>query len=149
MKSKLLIALLLAAVSSCAAGSYQRFPMPNAEAPVAQNATRIFVLRLPSAKGYYRAVHISDDETEIGKLGGDSYICWERAPGASLLTLTVDRVDGLDDSVSLHVDAGGEAGQASYYAIAVDSAWGRPTVRVLDAVEARASLAELKPSPIE
>ena len=149
MKAAILAVCLLLALSSCKAQSYQRVPMPPSDAAVAQSATRIFVLRLPSAKGFYRGVRVKDDEKEIGQLGGDSYLCWDRSAGASLLELTIERVDGLNDEDQLYVDAAGEAGQTSYYAITVDSAWGRPSVRVLPADEARAALAELKPSPVD
>ena len=141
--------LLVLALSSCAAGSQQRVPVPPQDVEVSSSSvSRIYLLRMPEAKGFYRSVRVEDNEREIGRIGNDNFLCWERPPARTLLTLEVESVELAGKKpTELFVDVACEAGQAYYYAISVDAAWDRPRVRQLQRDEARELLKGLTLPP--
>jgi len=150
MRTPILCALLLV-LASCAAGSYQRAPIPSQEVEVSSSSvSRIYLLRMPEAKGFYRNVRVEDNDREIGQIANDQFLCWERPPARTLLTLTIEPVELAGGKESqLFVDVDCEAGQAYYYAISLDAAWQRPKVRQLERDEARQLLAGLSLPPAE
>ena len=114
------------------------------------SVSRIYVLRAGEAKGFHRYVLVEEDTHEIGKVGNDGYLCWERPPGPFLLTITVEPVElGDDKPHQLFVNVKCEAGQTYYYAVNVNSVWGRGGVRQLGRGEARVLLDELSLPPPE
>ena len=142
--------LLLLALASCAAGTYQKEPIPPQDVEISSNAgSRIYVLRLGEAKGFYRSVHVKQSEGDVGRIGNDSFLCWERAPTRTLLTLEIEPVELLVEHQvnERHVDVQCEPGKTYYYAISVDAAWGKANVRQIRAEEARELLKELKLPP--
>ena len=141
----------LLALASCAAGTYQRAPIPPQDVEVSSSSvSRIYLLRMREAKGFYRSVRVEDNEREIGRIGNDSFLCWERPPARALLTLEVEPVElAGGKSSELFVDVQCEPGKAYYYAISVDAAWNRPRVRQLEATEARELLEGLTLPPVE
>ena len=140
-----LVCALATLCAACAASSYQRIPVPRQDVEVTSPAvSRLYVLRLPEAKGYYRNVGVDEDMTEIGRIGNDEYLCWERPPGRTLLTLTIEPVELAGGKpTQVFVDAKCEPGRAYYYAISVSAAWSKPEVRELEPTEARSLLAGL------
>lgn len=148
MKSAFATLLLLVLVS-CAAGSFQHEPIPPQDVEISSGSvSRIYVLRMREAKGFYRSVDVRQSEGEVGRIGNDHFLCWERAPTRTLLTLEVEPVELVGhDSSELHVDLQCEAGKTYYYAISVDSAWGKPRVRQVKPAEARELLKDLRLPP--
>jgi hypothetical protein len=146
-----LTSLLLLALGSCTATTYQKAPVPPQNVEISSNSvSRIYVLRTGSAKGYYRSVDVKQSEGEIGRIGNDHYLCWERPPTHTLLTLAVQPVELVGyEAKELYVDLNPEAGKVYYYGISVDSAWGKPTVRQLEPAEAREELKALQLPPKE
>src|SRR6185369_787116 len=119
MKNALLPILL--AFGACSAPSSQFVPMPSQDVEVSSPAvSRIYVLRMPQVKGAFRDLRVKENEHEIGNIGGQSYVCWERPPGRSLVVVTYEgTVFEKDDRESM-IDVQAEAGQAYYYGITVD-----------------------------
>lgn len=144
-------AVLLLALASCAAGTYQRAAIPPQDVEVSSSSvSRIYLLRMGEAKGYYRTVRVEDGDHEIGRIGNEHFLCWERTPGRTLVTLEIEPVELAGKRTSdLFIDADCEPGKAYYYAISVDAAWDRPRVRQLEAAEARELLKELSLPPAE
>lgn len=147
---KTLFASLLAlALSACAATTYQSVPIPSQDVAVSSpSVSRIYLLRTPGAKGFYRSVRVEDDDREIGRIGNDHFLCWERTPARTLLTLEIEPVELAGGKTSeVFVDAHCEPGQTYYYALTMEAAWDRPRVQQLGADEARALLADLELPP--
>lgn len=145
---KLLAACLALALAACAAQTYQSVPVPPQDVAVAPNVSRIYLLRTPGAKGFYRSVRVEDDDKEVGRIGNDHFLCWERPPMRTLLTLVVEPVElAGGKNTELFVDARCEPGQTYYYALVMEAAWDRPQVQQLGAEEARALLADLSLPP--
>ena len=152
MSTRSIAALLacLVALVSCAAGTYQRVPVPSQEVEVSSSSVaRIYVLREREAKGFYRTARVEDNGREIGRIGNDGYLCWEREPGRVLLAIEVEPVDGVGKPVEVLADVQCEAGRVHYYAISVDSAWSEPRVQAMDAAAARELLSELALPPTD
>jgi len=145
MKNALLPILL--AFGACSAPSSQFVPMPSQDVEVSSPAvSRIYVLRMPQVQGAFRDLRVKENEHEIGNIGGQSYVCWERPPGRSLVVVTYEgTVFEKDDRESM-IDVQAEAGQAYYYGITVDEAWKKAVVQLLDRDEARKILHELDPA---
>lgn len=151
MKPRIVCALLLA-LTACHATSYQQVPVPPQDVEISSSSvSRIYVLRMSGAKGFYRSVHVMQSEGDIGRIGNDSFLCWERPPTRTLLRFVIEPVElaGNKAAVERFVDAQCEPGQTYYYAISVDSAWGQPNVRQIKAEEARDLLKELKLPPAQ
>jgi hypothetical protein len=147
MNHALLALLAAAGLAACAASSYQKVPVPSQKIEVSSgNVSRIYVMRLPQAKGLFRALRVKEDEHEIGRIGSDSYICWERDPGRSLVVVTYEGTALAKDDRESMIDVQAEAGQVYYYGIAVDEAWNKAVVRMLDREEARKVLHDLDPA---
>lgn len=98
-------------LAACAAGSEQLVSMPSQEVELTRpELCRIYVFRSSQVMGSTRTMRVFDQETEIGTLGGDEYLCWERAPGRVLLSAVyhgprIDRGEQ-DDVFDLQTEAG-------------------------------------------
>src|SRR5262245_59659217 len=109
---KALSSLLLAAtLCSCVAESYQHVPTPPQNVEISSpTVTRIYLLRMPGVLGRYRAVRASEYEHEIGRIGRDRYLCWERPAGRSLVVVTYESGEiDYPDRESM-IDVKGDAG---------------------------------------
>jgi hypothetical protein len=135
---------LFLALAACSAPSSQFVPMPSQAVEVSSPAVcRIYVMRMPQAKGTFRDLRVKENEHEIGNIGSQSYVCWERPPGRSLVVVTYEgTVFEKDDRESM-IDVQAEAGQTYYYGITVDEAWKKAVVQLLDRDEARKILQDL------
>ncbi len=134
-------------LTACAASSYQKVPVPSQSVEVSSpSVSRIYVIRLPQAKGLFRALRVKEDEHEIGQIGSDKYICWERDPGRSLVVVTYEGTALAKDDRESMIDVQAEAGQVYYYGISVDQAWNKAVVVILDREDARKILHDLDPA---
>lgn len=83
MKTKLVLTaacVLMAALSGCVT-TRQVAPLPDLTVDIADAAmARIYVLR-PATVGSAIPFDIYANDTQIGVLGPDSFLCWESAPG--------------------------------------------------------------------
>ena len=147
--NRMLIALFTAAFSiACAADSYQRVPAPAQDVEVTSPAVaRIYILRMPQHLGRIRSVSVRDDELEIGRVARNDYLCWERAPGRSLVTLTYEGAEIDGGGKQGLIDLQCAAGEVCYYGLSIDKAWRKPVVRLLERDEARELLKGMSPAP--
>ena len=124
-------ALALLASSCRGTSSYQSLPMPPQDVAVSRpDLARIYVMREGQARGRVRAVRVEDGDREIGALDQDEYLCWERAPGRTLLSFFYEgaRIDGGDLEGIYSLDAA--PGGVYYLTVHID--------RLADAPELRA-----------
>lgn len=146
--SALVAALAAIFVSGCAAPSYQRVATPDltVEAPPSARA-RIYFVREPALIGAVRGVRIAENGSEIGRIGRDRFLCWEREPGRSLVTLDYDGLVFEPDEQSV-IDVDCAAGEVQYYGITIDPARNKPIVCPLPSHAAHEILSEQAPAPI-
>lgn len=139
--------LLAATLVACASDSYQRVPMPSQDVELSSpSMCRIYVLRMPQMKGAIREMRIQEDENEIGYIGSDSYVCWERSPGRSLVVLTYEgTILSKDDRQSM-IDVQAQAGEVHYYGVTIDDTWSKPVVTRLERDDALAALKGQEPA---
>jgi hypothetical protein len=82
----LLVALACLGAAACGATSEQRVPLPSQEIELTRpELCRIYVFRSRQPMGSARELRIYDQDTEIGSLAGDEYLCWERPAGHTLI----------------------------------------------------------------
>jgi hypothetical protein len=151
MKNAMLCAWTLSlavTLASCAAESYQRVPSPSQSVEVTSPAvSRIYLLRMPQAKGLIRGLTAKENDRDIGRIGRNNYLCWERPPGRSLVVITYEGSGfGKDDRESM-IDVEAEAGRAYYYGVSVDETWDKGIVKLLSRDEAREILNGLEAAP--
>jgi hypothetical protein len=148
MKRTLTALLAATLFTACAADSYQRAPMPPQDVEISSpTVARIYVLRMPQHLGTLRTVAVRDNDMEIGRIARSDYLCWERAPGRSLVTLTYEgkEIDGGGNQGLIDLQC--EAGEVCYYALTIDEAWRKPVVRLLDKEEGKRLVKDMTPAP--
>jgi hypothetical protein len=141
--SALLIAVAVTTVVSCQAPSRQYVPQPpNGVAAPAEGMCRVYVARSRQFWGKIRSLEVVDGETRVGSIGSDGYLCWERGPGLAAIQVLYHGAV-LDEGVVeglLHFD--GEAGGTYYYAVHLRQSDRKPEIKLLDALEGQALIAE-------
>lgn len=143
VRSPLLVALALS-LAACSAPSSQFVPMPSQDVEVSSpSVSRIYVMRMPQVKGAFRDLRVKENEREIGTVGSQSYVCWERPPGRSLVVVTYEGTAFEKDDRESMIDVQAEAGHAYYYGITVDDAWKKAVVQLLERDEALKILQDL------
>ncbi len=116
---------------------------------------RIYVFRSTQLMGSARELTIHDQDTEIGSLAGDEYLCWERPAGRTLLS-AVYRGPAIDRGEQEDVfDFSAEAGQVQYFVIALrkesehtsfGKKRGSPLLEAVSAEEGRELLRHTRPA---
>ncbi|MEM7516346.1 MAG: hypothetical protein AAF368_05420 [Planctomycetota bacterium] len=158
---RLLLALLAVAPLGCATNPLQRVPMPELASPVNAEASRAVLIRSSQLGGSERYSLVYDGDREIGRLGKDSYLAWDHAPGRRLLQLLFDR-PGIDDGGGIEhlVDYRAKAGETSYFEIGLqlvperaalgkDPGPGEPTAARLTETEGRSRVAKASPARVQ
>jgi len=105
------ILVVAALAAACASGSKQLVDLPSQEVELTRpDLCRIYVLRSSQLMGAVRTMRVFDQDQEIGTLGTDEYLCWERPAGRTLVRALyegpeIDRGDQ-DDLYDLQAEAG-------------------------------------------
>lgn len=154
-----LFALLLLCSTACrATDPYQSLPLPSQEVEVSRpDLARIYVMRSGQTRGALRSLRVEEADKEIGALGQDEFLCWERAPGRTLLTLNyegpvidggdVEGIHSLDAApgavyyLLVHLDTQPTATEAGTHA-------GHPQVEMLDAAVGREQVKARRSVPV-
>lgn len=83
--SKLFVVLFFFALAGCASTKqYVAFPDQTKTVDNPEKA-RVYVLR-PEVLGCAISMSVRDQDTLIGRTGGQGYLCWEREPGKTVVT---------------------------------------------------------------
>ena len=156
----LLACFLAAALTACAATpSHQLVPQPIADAaPVPKHATRVYVARSAQVRGTLRPVQVIEDEVEIGVLGHNGYLCWERPAGNRVLRLIFHgrKIDSGD--VETVVASDGAAGETLFFQVDLGATGtepsaphdrDKPKVTQLTPEQGRALIADRSPARVE
>ena len=139
-------ACLLALVSACASSSWQSVPQPALEAPIAADTCRVVLVREGKLIGRVREVRVYDSEVQIGALGENHYLCWDRpaARGMGRLVFSGYELDG--GPVENVFDLPREAGTTTWFAIRLRGDDRKPMVESVPPDEGRALVADRKPA---
>jgi hypothetical protein len=153
-----IVALVFGSMACRSTGSYQSVPLPAQDVEVTSpDVARIYVMRAGQTMGSVRSLVVEEANEAIGALGQGEYLCWERAPGRTLLTFVYEgpRIDGGDREGIHSLDA--EAGGVYYLMVHLDAQpgaeeqgihAGQPQVEVLDAAAGREKVRERHAVPV-
>lgn len=152
LRARTIAALLLSLIftASCATSSIQSVPMPaDVSALPANGSCRIYVARSDQFWGKVRSIDVVDRGVDIGTLGEDGYLCWDREPDQTPIELYYNAsfLDGGVVEGQLAFD--GKPGMVYYYAIHLRKGDRKPEVNLLDAEAGRALIAKRSPAKVE
>jgi hypothetical protein len=139
-------ACLLALVSSCAAPSWQSAPQPELDSPVAPDACRVVLVREGKVMGRVREVRVYDSEVQIGALGENGYLCWDRPAARGMGRVVFSGYDLDGGEVENVFDLPREGGSTTWFAIRLRSEDRKPIVVNVTADEGRALVEDRKPA---
>ena len=148
MRTTQILALALFLLpAACKMPSEQRVPLPDQSLTVSRSDwTRIYFVRDDDTVVQNLPVRVTDQETEIGKLTEDTYLCWERPAGRTLGRVWYDAIDPSRGKLEGIVDLNCSAGRAFYFNVRIGKEDGRPIVTELGAEEGRQLVASRKPA---
>src|SRR5262245_21876750 len=113
------LVLLGALLGACATASYQTRPMPPQNVEVSRpEVARVYLMREGQMRGKVRSVRVEDGDTDIGALDQNEFLCWERAPGRTLITVNYEGGPFEGGQALESLDA--EAGHAYYLVVHLD-----------------------------
>ena len=145
-----LVAVLLAATAGCYSSTYHMAPLPDQAVELSSaELCRIYVLRPSQGRWNLRRVLVFDGEREIGSIHEGEYLCWERTPGKSQLTVVYDGPKSEGYAYTLF-DIEAPAGTVSFYGVSLEQGRAQPLVTAMDPTLAREELALRRPAqPLE
>lgn len=148
-----LAVLLTALLASCASSSHQLVPMPAQDVEITDGSVaRIYFVRVAQPRGSARAVRVVDGKKEIGTIGLKDYLCWERNPGRSLVTVIFEGSVGERKELESLVDLQCSAGEVHYYGVTLrrltgeQQDAGKPQIERLSAEDGRALVSGRRPA---
>lgn len=144
----LLVALLVALGVACASESYQKVPRPDLSVDVpGPGLVRVYVVRDDQVRGSVRSIDVYEDQEQIGSLGLDDYLCWERLPGRTLVKFVYNgpAIDGGKHEGLLDLPLA--AGEVGYCIIHLDSR-GKPMAKLHPRADAVGLLETRTPAPV-
>ncbi len=154
----LVFALFAVLASACRSSSFQNPPLPPQELQVSRpELARIYVTRDAQLRGSIRSIRVLDGESEIGLMGSNEFLCWERPPGRTLLSFVYEgpAIDGGHFEGLFSLDA--EAGRTYYLGVHLErksddpelrSRAGHPEVSLLSLEEGQAIIRQRSPVPV-
>lgn len=113
-------------------------PMPDQSVEIANpDFLRIYVLRDTSERPSIHRVFVYEGELQIGSIHEREYLCWERRPGRTLLTVVHELSESAGDNRQVDIEVEGGAGEVRYYGISISSGQSMPSLVALDPERAR------------
>ena len=101
------------------------------------------MVRGEHARGALQSVRVLENDVEIGMVGGDEYLCWDRAAGARGVGRAfyegVGRTVGTDEAV---FDLPRDGGSTTYFEIRIQRDDRKPVIEKLTAEAGRALVAK-------
>src|SRR5688572_16373508 len=141
-------ALLLALVSACAAPSWQSVPQPDLAASVAADRCRVVLVREGKLVGRVREVRVYEGEAQIGALGENGILVWERPAQRGMGRVVFSGYDLDGGPVENVFDLPREGGTTSWFAIRLRDGDRKPIVEQVPAEEGQALVADRDPAEL-
>lgn len=138
-----LLTSLVALLAAGCVATKQYVPLPDQSRAVDDPSKgRIYVMR-PAMAGTAVSIAVSEDGRPIGVTGSRGYLCWERAPGDTIVSSTSEGVSELPLTVN--------AGQTYYIFQHLRMGWitARSELELLDQTEGQKVLKKCKPPKVE
>lgn len=133
-------------LGACAGTGYQRAAWPDEAAPVAADRCRVYVARQDGMAGTGRHVRVIDGETEIGAIGENEYLCWDRPAGQALGTLYYEGLAPDLREVENVFDLPREGGSTTWFGIEIPHSGRQPRILLLTPAEGQALVARRRPA---
>ena len=139
---------LLLLVAACAATSWQAVPRPDPDDPIPDGWARVVVVRDFGFIGGVRAVRIWDEAREIGVIGEDGYLIWDRQArrGVGRAEFEGYVLDG--GPVENVFDMPRESGTTTWAVLRLTQGERKPVAEVVSPEEGRALIAKRKPAEV-
>jgi len=134
------------ALVACAGDTYQRVSSPPPSSAVPPDACRVYIARKDVTAGSLRNVRVFDGDTEIGVIGEDEYLCWDRSAGRGTGRVVFEGLDYRTQSVENLFDLPREAGTTTWFGISVRREDRKPVIESLGSVDGRALIEKRRPA---
>lgn len=141
------LALFVGLAASCYSPTYHIAELPDQSVPLTDPALcRFYVLRPSQGRWNLRRVLVYDGEREIGSIHEGEYLCWERPPGESTLTVVYDGPKDEGGYMYTLFELDAPAGAVAYYGVSLGEEQHLPIVSAMDPAAAREELAKRLPA---
>jgi len=139
---------LVSLLTACSATSWQVVPPPAPDDPIPAGCARVIVVRDFGFVGGLREVRIWDEERQIGVLGSEGYLIWDRIArrGVGRAEFEGYVLDG--GPVENVFDMPREAGTTTWAVLRLRSGDRKPVAEVVSPQEGRELIAERKPPEV-
>jgi len=141
-----LAACMAAFLSACAGAAYQRIPGPPPDSAVAPDACRVYVARLDVTAGSLRNVRVFDGDMEVGVLGEEEYLCWDRPARRGTGFAVFEGMDYHTKEVENVFDLPRDGGTTTWLGVSVRRDDRKPQIERLSSEEGRALIAKRRPA---
>ena len=139
-------ALCLVTVVGCSApASKQAVELPDPESAVNPELCRVYFFRDKQNHEHLIGMEVRDGKLVIGELYDTTYLCWERAPGRTLITVAFNPWNNMKDVQERYLDLECPAGGTVYCSTSLEVGIDKPLPRILTAKEGMQMLADRKP----
>lgn len=134
-------------LSACAAASWQAVARPDPDDPIPAGHARVVVVRT-GVLGSLREVRIWDEQREIGALGGDGWICWDRVARRGVGRALFEGYAADGGPVESLFDLPREPGTTTWAVLGLRSGDRKPVAELVTPEEGRALIAERDPAEV-
>jgi hypothetical protein len=119
------------------------------------DVARVYVMREEELRGALQPLRVEEGDRAIGVIDRNEFLCWERRPGRTVLSLVHEgrAIEGGDVPSVFALDA--EPGRAYYLLVTLDRGEhdpdqtpGRPEVEIVDPEQGRRMLESRTPAPL-
>jgi len=138
---------LASLLCACATETYQRVPSPRPDAAVPTDVCRVYIARQDVTAGSLRNVRVFDGDTEIGVLGEEEFLCWDRKAGRGTGSAVFEGMDFRTREVENVFDLPREGGTTTWFGISVRREDRKPQIEQLSSADGRALMAKRRPAP--
>lgn len=147
MPRRIALALSLASLlCACATDTYQRLPNPPPDSAVPADACRVYIARLDMTAGSLGSVRVSDGDTEIGVIGEEEFLCWDRPARRGTGNAVFEGLDYRTREVENVFDLPREGGTTTWFGISVRREDRKPQIERLSSEDGRALIAKRRPA---
>jgi hypothetical protein len=116
---------------------------------VPADACRVYLARKDTVQGSIRSVRVFDGDMEIGLLGENEYLVWDRKPVRMACRLVFEGVSLDTAEVESLFDLPREPGTTTYFAIHIIQKGHKPEIERLTEEKGRELISERSPAALE
>lgn len=139
---RLAAAVVISLLASCSTTSWQVAPQPKPDDPIPAGRARVIVVRESGAIGSMREVRIYEDERQIGVLGENGWLAWDRVAQRGVGRVEFQGYKIEYGTVENVFDLPREAGSTTWAVLRLRRSDRKPMAEVVTPEEGRKLIAE-------